>query len=164
MLVDFKTGLQRQIRFLSILLHIVFRDPASRCKIKYKAPESASSSGSSTSIQNEIYFSQSWYFITNTMPWTDQLADILRSLPTDQRAAFLAGPALYPPAGVESVFDDPPNQNSMVRGVFIVYLTLTFAAVVLRGYCKICLVRKVLLEDCKIGPQQEDHGLVWRCY
>lgn len=96
--------------------------------------------------------------------WTDQLADILRSLPPDQRAAFLDRPALYPPPGVESVLDDPPNRNSMIRVVFIIYLMLTLAAVVLRGYCKLFVVRKVLLDDCKIGLRQEKLGPVWRCH
>lgn len=79
------------------------------------------------------------------------MSDILQSIPPDQRAEFLDRPALDAPPGVESVLDDPPNRNSMVRGVFILYLVLTTAAIILRGYCKLFVVRKVLLEDCKIS-------------
>lgn len=82
--------------------------------------------------------------------WTDHLSDILDSLPLEQRAAFLERPALEAPPGVESVLDHPPNRNSMVRGVFGLYLVLTTAAVILRGYCRIFIIRKVQLEDCKI--------------
>lgn len=89
-------------------------------------------------------------FIHITMS-TDQLADILSSLPPDQRAALLDKPALEAPPGVGSVLDDPPNRDSMVRGVLILYLILTTLVIILRGYCKVCVVRKVLLEDCKIG-------------
>jgi hypothetical protein len=103
--------------------------------------------------------------------WTDQLSDILGSIPPDQRAEFLDGPALEAPPGVESVLDDPPNRNSMVRGVFSLYLVLTTAAVILRGYCKLFIVRKVLLEDCKIcrmtticsGADDRRSGVLWLC-
>ncbi|KAI1859876.1 hypothetical protein JX265_010325 [Neoarthrinium moseri] len=79
---------------------------------------------------------------------TDNLDQILAPLTPEQREAYLNRPALDPPPGLESNLDDPPNQNTMIYGVFAFYLLMATVAVALRVYCKFVVARKIQLEDC----------------
>ena len=64
--------------------------------------------------------------------------------------ALLNGPAVLPPAGVLSNFENPPK-NLFSVFLAIAALTLSFAtvAVVIRVYTKRCLIRSIGYEDCR---------------
>ncbi|KAH6645399.1 hypothetical protein BKA67DRAFT_111382 [Truncatella angustata] len=73
--------------------------------------------------------------------------DRWNSLTPAQQDAFLNGPALAPPAGVKSNFVDPPNHNATVIGVTTMCVALAAVMVLLRAYSKLCVSKKVNIED-----------------
>ncbi|KAI0405745.1 hypothetical protein F4802DRAFT_614585 [Xylaria palmicola] len=60
---------------------------------------------------------------------------------------FLEGPALAPPPGVRPMLDNPPNNNPLVHGVTVVCLVATTAAVALRTYSRVFVIKRVKAED-----------------
>ncbi|KAI0828783.1 hypothetical protein F5Y06DRAFT_290905 [Hypoxylon sp. FL0890] len=58
----------------------------------------------------------------------------------------LDGPATQPPTGITPNFDNPSNQNGLVRAVLILVLVVTSLFVVLRVYSRIIL-RRISLSD-----------------
>ncbi|KAI1101333.1 hypothetical protein F4804DRAFT_316239 [Jackrogersella minutella] len=61
--------------------------------------------------------------------------------PNNPLGDILDGPATKPPTGVTSNFDNPSNQNSLVRAVLILVLVITSLCVVIRVYSRIILKR-----------------------
>lgn len=79
--------------------------------------------------------------------------DSLPYLPAAEQQALLDGPALAPPAGVVSNFDNPPNNNGLAQGVIATCITVATLCLVARVYTKLFCVRKFKLEDCNsLGP------------
>ncbi|KAF2966879.1 hypothetical protein GQX73_g6719 [Xylaria multiplex] len=56
-------------------------------------------------------------------------------------------PGLEPPSGVESNFDNPPNDNRQANAGIAICLILVITSVSLRAYSKLFCVKKVNLED-----------------
>lgn len=77
----------------------------------------------------------------------------LSSLPPEKQEAILNGPALKPPPGVESNFDDPQNQNVIPHAVIPICLLLATLAILLRTYTKFFLLRRINVDDGMITYQ-----------
>ncbi|KAF2727281.1 hypothetical protein EJ04DRAFT_570519 [Polyplosphaeria fusca] len=73
--------------------------------------------------------------------------ELYGSLSPAQRAAFLEGPALAPPAGVLPNFEMPNNGNALCLGVTIPTTVIAALVVFLRLYSKISCAKKLRVED-----------------
>lgn len=62
---------------------------------------------------------------------------------------LLQGPALTPPPGVTSNFDNPYSLRPAADAVKIVTTILATLAIFIRGYTKWRIIREVHLEDCR---------------
>lgn len=71
----------------------------------------------------------------------------ITDLPPEQQQAVLNGPALTPPDGVESNFDNPSNQTSMAVGVTIFALCISTLLMISRFYARVIVLRRVGIED-----------------
>ncbi|KAI1812314.1 hypothetical protein GGS20DRAFT_591748 [Poronia punctata] len=71
--------------------------------------------------------------------------------PTDKQEAILNGPALPPPAGLVSNFDNPPNQNVLAFVIITILLFIATSTVILAVYAKVFFIRKIYFEDSKVG-------------
>ncbi|KAI1735303.1 hypothetical protein F4680DRAFT_435538 [Xylaria scruposa] len=63
------------------------------------------------------------------------------------RQSALDVPALAPPNGITSNFDDPPNNNALGYGILSTMLALASLAVFLRIFSRFMATRKLRLED-----------------
>ncbi|KAF2963726.1 hypothetical protein GQX73_g9841 [Xylaria multiplex] len=61
--------------------------------------------------------------------------------------AILHGPALQPPPGYVSNFDNPPNGEAGAHAVILLSITLSTAALLIRLYCRWILARQRLIAD-----------------
>ncbi|UPK96014.1 hypothetical protein LCI18_006949 [Fusarium solani-melongenae] len=59
----------------------------------------------------------------------------------------LDGPALAPPKGVAPNFVNPPNNNPLALGVFVSCCVISTICVILHGYGRVFLLRKVQIEE-----------------
>ncbi|KAI1088515.1 hypothetical protein F5B19DRAFT_471047 [Rostrohypoxylon terebratum] len=66
--------------------------------------------------------------------------------PNTPLASKLDGPATQPPAGVTPNFEDPSNQNSLVRAVLILVLVITSLCVLIRVYSRLILKRVKIVD------------------
>jgi hypothetical protein len=57
------------------------------------------------------------------------------------------GPALTPPAGVTSDFDNPPNNNPLAVGVLSTCAAVATLCIIIRVYARVVLLRKVQIEE-----------------
>ncbi|KAK5624367.1 hypothetical protein RRF57_000083 [Xylaria bambusicola] len=64
-------------------------------------------------------------------------------LPSD----VLNGPADASPDGIYN-FDERPPYNNLAYGLVAVCVSLTIAGALLRAYTRLCVVKKVHVEDC----------------
>lgn len=64
------------------------------------------------------------------------------------KAELLNGPAMIPPPGVTSQFDDPPNLEQLTIAVFTICIFVATIAVVLRMWTKLLIIRQTTLDDC----------------
>lgn len=71
----------------------------------------------------------------------------IASLTPDQQHALLSGPALTPPPGVISQFDDPPNKTALGAGLIIACASVCILVVAVRIYAKAFCARKLDVED-----------------
>ncbi|KAI0969455.1 hypothetical protein F4678DRAFT_438740 [Xylaria arbuscula] len=66
------------------------------------------------------------------------------------------GPALKPPLGVQSNFNNPPNDNRQANAGIVICLIIVFTSVSLRAYSKLFCVKEVHFEDylalAALGP------------
>lgn len=62
----------------------------------------------------------------------------------------ISGPALAPPAGQTSHFDNPPNNNSLGLGAFLLMLAIASLFFCIRAYGKLYVIRRVEVEDGKL--------------
>jgi hypothetical protein len=58
-------------------------------------------------------------------------------------------PALKPPPGTVSNFDNPPNGNVEAHFGIAIGIFIVFAGASLRAYSKIVCFRRVRIEDCE---------------
>ncbi|KAJ5704232.1 hypothetical protein N7493_011370 [Penicillium malachiteum] len=58
----------------------------------------------------------------------------------------LSGPALAPPAGVTSNFDNPPNNNPLAIGVFAKCASVATICILLKAYASLWIAREVQIE------------------
>lgn len=58
-------------------------------------------------------------------------------------------PALAPPPGIQSNFDNPPNGNVEAHIGIAICIFIVFVGGSLRAYSKIVCMKQVRLEDCK---------------
>ncbi|KAI0470596.1 hypothetical protein GGR56DRAFT_136354 [Xylariaceae sp. FL0804] len=66
--------------------------------------------------------------------------------PSKPLAANLLGPAVVPPKGVISNFDDPSNKNSLVRAILILFLIITSVFALSRVYLRF-LLKQITIPD-----------------
>ncbi|RMJ10260.1 hypothetical protein CDV36_010106 [Fusarium kuroshium] len=78
----------------------------------------------------------------------------------------LDGPALAPPKGVTSNFVNPPNNNPLALGVFISCCIISTICIILRGYGRVFLLRKVQIEEVLafLGFVGCFWGSMWACF
>ncbi|KAK0119463.1 hypothetical protein ONS95_010911 [Cadophora gregata] len=69
------------------------------------------------------------------------------SLSAGEVAAILSTPALAPPPGVTPNFNEPPNKNALAWFVTTTCMVVATLCVLLRGYAKIWLTRKIEIEE-----------------
>ncbi|TLD24100.1 hypothetical protein PspLS_06955 [Pyricularia sp. CBS 133598] len=67
-------------------------------------------------------------------------------LPKDQQEIVLAGPALAPPNGTVSNFDNPPNQNGLAIGVMSTCVAVASFCLFIRAYLAV-LARRVTIAE-----------------
>ncbi|KAI1372416.1 hypothetical protein F4677DRAFT_449534 [Hypoxylon crocopeplum] len=79
------------------------------------------------------------------------MADALPFLPHDQQQLLLDGPALAPPEGVTAQFDNPPNNNGLAHGVIAACVTVATLCLIIRGYARLVLFKKLKPEDYMIA-------------
>ena len=71
-------------------------------------------------------------------------------LPTPaQLKQLLDEPAIYPPAGVTSSLDSPPNIDTVCYLTFSLCVGLASLAVAIRIYTKHFIIHSITYEDCK---------------
>jgi hypothetical protein len=58
-------------------------------------------------------------------------------------------PALQPPPGVKSNFNDPPNHRAMSLGILITCMVTTTLITLTRLYVQMFIVGKLAVEDCR---------------
>ena len=63
--------------------------------------------------------------------------------------ALLNGPAVKPPPGVLSNFDDPPNQDTVARTMTVFFIIFASLAVLIRIYTRRVLLQSFEYDDCK---------------
>ncbi|KAI1340367.1 hypothetical protein F5Y15DRAFT_56012 [Xylariaceae sp. FL0016] len=91
--------------------------------------------------------------------------DQIPYLPKAQQDFVLAQPALAPPAGVISKFDNPPNRNGLAQAVLAVCLTLATFSFAIRMYARVVGLRKVKFEDfLTLGAYGTYIGFIYCCY
>lgn len=61
--------------------------------------------------------------------------------------AVLEGPAMPPPEGEVSIFDDPPNKNGLAIGVFTACNAVVVICLAIRLYAKLGLMRKAQVQE-----------------
>ncbi|KAJ8130427.1 hypothetical protein O1611_g3201 [Lasiodiplodia mahajangana] len=87
------------------------------------------------------------------------------SLTPEQQNDLLNGPALQPPDGIASNFENPPNHNGVVLGIAVPFTILAFIFVSIRIYVKMFVTKKVRVEDgialLALGPYI---GTLWVVY
>jgi hypothetical protein len=66
----------------------------------------------------------------------------------DELQKLMEGPAMKPPHGVVSNFDDPPDMNLLFTILMITAMVIGTPFVMIRLYTNWFLRRKVLVEDC----------------
>ena len=74
---------------------------------------------------------------------------------------LLEGPAVSPPAGVVSNFDDPANLDIYVNLCNILGIALATVAVISRMYTKVFILRVLAWEDCGIYFLPHDFAAVY---
>ncbi|KAI0179003.1 hypothetical protein GGR52DRAFT_569909 [Hypoxylon sp. FL1284] len=79
------------------------------------------------------------------------MADAIPSLPNEQQQALLDGPALAPPKGVVSNFDNPDNNNGLAYGVIALCITVATLCLMIRAYSRLVLFKQLKVEDYLIG-------------
>ncbi|PGG99347.1 hypothetical protein AJ80_09385 [Polytolypa hystricis UAMH7299] len=72
----------------------------------------------------------------------------------------LDGPALAPPEGVTSNFDNPDNQNELALGVLVTCVAIATFSFLLRAYGRIYLLRRFQIEEALVTIS---YGLFWGC-
>jgi hypothetical protein len=75
---------------------------------------------------------------------------VKNSIPAMIPASKLNGPALAPPPGVIPNFDNPPNQDILIRVLFSIFLGLVTLAVVGRIYIRVFYLKQGFLGDGKL--------------
>lgn len=65
---------------------------------------------------------------------------------------FWNAPAMEPPAGIDPDFVNPSNLKTETIVVVTLCLAASTLVVAMRMWAKICLVRKVVLDDCSSSP------------
>lgn len=78
----------------------------------------------------------------------------LSSLPPDQQQVLLDGPALKPPVGVQSNFENPPNSNAIPEAVIPICLVLVSVAVLLRYYARAFVAKEIKVDDGMLHPRR----------
>jgi hypothetical protein len=78
--------------------------------------------------------------------------DNFTSLSPAEQQALLSGPALPPPPGVLSDFDDPPNGNAEGASIMAICLFAVAVSGLMRIYSRIFVVKRARVEDCKSCP------------
>lgn len=68
--------------------------------------------------------------------------------PPEVQEAILNGPAMLPPKGMVSDFDNPPNSNPEALAVAVVCILLALVAASSRAYSSLFVAKKLHLEDC----------------
>jgi hypothetical protein len=71
----------------------------------------------------------------------------LSTLPPDVLQVVLAGPALAPPLGVQSNFENPPNNNSLACTAITVCVVVATLSFFVRFYARVIHTRKVAIDD-----------------
>ncbi|KAI2473712.1 hypothetical protein F4781DRAFT_438336 [Annulohypoxylon bovei var. microspora] len=74
-------------------------------------------------------------------------SELWNSLTPEEREAYLDGPALEPPSGVQPNFINPPNHDGVMIGVVTMCLILATIVVFIRTYSKLFVEKKFRLED-----------------
>ena len=67
-------------------------------------------------------------------------------LPKDQQEAVLSGPALAPPNGTVSNFDNPSNENGLAIGVMSLCIAVSSLCLLIRGYLAV-LAKRVTIPE-----------------
>ncbi|KAI0154795.1 hypothetical protein GGR57DRAFT_501992 [Xylariaceae sp. FL1272] len=68
-------------------------------------------------------------------------------LPAAEQQLILNGPALLPPPGQLSNFEDPPNNNRLALGVSILCLSTSSLLMLIRTYTRLVALRSFRVED-----------------
>lgn len=70
---------------------------------------------------------------------------------------LLEEPAMAVPPGLKQNFVDPPNLETEFHVDLNVCLIVSVLAVCIRMWTKVCLIRKVQIEDCKDSSSPLSH-------
>ena len=68
-------------------------------------------------------------------------------LTQEELDALLEGPAMPPPEGEVSIFDDPPNQNGLAIGVFTACTAVVVICLAIRLYAQFGLMRRAQVQE-----------------
>lgn len=101
------------------------------------------------------------YQTKNFIPTPFNAIDI--KMDPSQIEALLDGPAGPPPPGVVPNLENPPNKQSVGRGLLLTCLCLATVAVILRLYTKVIIMRQFRASDgkfvCPHGSLPSAHSL-----
>lgn len=76
--------------------------------------------------------------------------DQIGLLPPAQQEQILNGPALQPPTGVISNFDNPANGNVLSYSTFGICVFVSVLAVLINTYARFFCIKRAMIEDCKL--------------
>lgn len=71
-------------------------------------------------------------------------------LPPEVQAQLLQGPAMPPPNGTVSNFDNPINNNAYVFSVITAFLVIVTICLIIRLYVSFFLIKQHIIADCKL--------------
>ncbi len=95
------------------------------------------------------------YMRLSRLPYTGSTGQVRRDmslaqlpfLPPAEQQVILEGPALPPPPGRVSMFENPPNNNGLALAVAILGLSVSSILLLFRACTKIVVLRAVRIED-----------------
>ncbi|KAI1410921.1 hypothetical protein F5Y13DRAFT_191751 [Hypoxylon sp. FL1857] len=92
-------------------------------------------------------------------------SDTWNSLTPAEQEAYLDGPSIPPPTGVQPDFDNPPNRNGLVIGVTTTCLLLATTFFFIRVYSRIFIEKRARLPDVLILLSFGAYiGVVWTIF
>lgn len=102
------------------------------------------------SLSIPFFFSPNLFLSSTRTPLHDSSRGVLYATPLAVQLTAVDVSAMASPDGTTPNHDNPPNGNERARIVASICLSIATLAIILRGYARIVVFRKVKLQDCEL--------------